>query len=469
MKAVARMEEAGVPIDVTTWQALVENWQGIRGRLIQQQDTYNVYDGLTFKEARWADVVEQHGIPWPRLASGKLSLSDASFTEAAKHHPVARQYQEIRTTLSKLRLNDLTIGGDGRNRCLLSPFGARTGRNTPSSSKFIFGPSAWLRSLIKPEPGRAVAYLDYSQQEFATAAVLSGDERMISSYLTGDVYLSFAKQAGAVPPDATKETHRETRDVFKQCILATQYGMEAKSLAARIGRAEYEARELLRLHRRTYKRFWEWSDGVEAHALLAGKLQTVYGWQVHLETGKKPNLRSLRNFLVQGNGAEMLRLGCCLATERGVTVVAPVHDAVLIESHIDNISHAVATVQQCLAEASASILGGFTLRSDAKVTRYPDRFQDERGAMWERVMNLLPEQPRPKCTRYLGQPGTASSTGISSSAAYCVRGVSRQSTAGTAHTRPDSRRVLATKEVEFWQKRTKTDTPMRRARAWKSN
>ena len=33
---------------------------------------------------------------------------------------------------------------------------------------------------------------------------------------------------------------------------------------------------------------------------------------------------------MQANGAEMLRLACCLATERGIEVCAPVHDAVLI-------------------------------------------------------------------------------------------------------------------------------------------
>src|SRR5262249_59241758 len=40
-----------------------------------------------------------------------------------------------------------------------------------------------------------------------------------------------------------------------------------------------------------------------------------FGWKVHV--GPKANARSLANFPMQGNGAEMLRLACCLATERG--------------------------------------------------------------------------------------------------------------------------------------------------------
>src|SRR6516162_6151014 len=75
----------------------------------------------------------------------------------------------------------------------------RTWPNQPSNAKYIFGPSVWLRSLIKPPPGFSVAYIDWSQQEFGIAAALSGDRSMQDAYLSGDPYLGFAKQAGAVP------------------------------------------------------------------------------------------------------------------------------------------------------------------------------------------------------------------------------------------------------------------------------
>ncbi len=102
-----------------------------------------------------------------------------------------------------MRLNDLAVGRDGRNRLLLSPFGSRSGRNTPSNTKFIFGPSAWLRGLIRPPSGHGLAYVDWSSQEVGIAAALSGDPRLIAAYQSGDPYLAFAKQIGAVPADAT--------------------------------------------------------------------------------------------------------------------------------------------------------------------------------------------------------------------------------------------------------------------------
>ena len=94
-----------------------------------------------------------------------------------------------------------------------------------SNSKFIFGPRSWLRGLIKPPPGHAVAYIDWSSQEVGIAAALSGDEAMMADFQTGDPYIAFGIRAGVLPPDATKETHRETRDMLKACVLGLQYGM----------------------------------------------------------------------------------------------------------------------------------------------------------------------------------------------------------------------------------------------------
>ena len=45
-----------------------------------------------------------------------------------------------------MRLSDLAVGEDGRNRALISMFSSKTGRNQPSNTKFIFGPAVWLRA-----------------------------------------------------------------------------------------------------------------------------------------------------------------------------------------------------------------------------------------------------------------------------------------------------------------------------------
>jgi DNA polymerase I len=298
------------------------------------------------------------------------------------------------------------VGADSRNRCLLSPFGTKTGRNAPSTTKFAYGLPAWLRGLIKPAPGTSLAYVDWAQQEFGIAAALSGDKAMQEAYLSGDPYLMFAKQAGAVPEDATRLSHATERGAFKIASLAVQYGMTEWSLAPQIGKTPAHARELLNLHRKAYPRFWQWDDSAVDYAMLHGKLHTVFGWNVHV--GCEPNVRSLGNFLMQANGAEMLRLACCTMTEAGISVCAPVHDAVLVEAETACIADVVKETQQHMLDASKVVLSGFELRSDVEIIDYPVRYRDTRGIeMWQKVMKILDEIDETETANVPGTCGVA--------------------------------------------------------------
>lgn len=389
MAASARMEFNGIPIDVEAYRILREEWDGIQDVLISKIDqAYGVYEERTFKTEKFKKYLVKNNISWPRLDSGNLDLSKDTFKDMTKTYPQLRQLYELRMSLGQLRLNDLAVGSDGRNRCLLSAFSAKTSRNTPSSSAYIFGPSTWIRSLIKPPSGNAIAYIDWSQQEFGIAAALSGDERMLEAYHTGDPYLAFAKQAGAAPQDATKESHADIRDQFKACVLAVNYGMGPASLANRINKPIPYAKQLLRFHQNTYSRFKEWGEEILAQAYFKKKLRTIFGWNLHV--GRTPNPRSLRNWPVQSTGAEMLRLAIITLFEEGIKVCGPVHDAILIEANSRDIDDHVRAAQRVMEEVSGEILNGFQLSSEANVIRYPDRYMDRRGEeMWEIVWGIL--------------------------------------------------------------------------------
>lgn len=60
---------------------------------------------------------------------------------------------------------------------------------------------------------------------------------MKEAYRSGDPYLTFAKQAGVVPANGTKNSHPNEREQFKTAALAVQYGMAAAGLVVQIGRA----------------------------------------------------------------------------------------------------------------------------------------------------------------------------------------------------------------------------------------
>ena len=217
------------------------------------------------------------------------------------------------------------------------------------------------------------------------AASLSGDPAMMSDYRTGDPYLAFGKNAEILPPDATEESHGAQRDALKACVLGLQYGMGEETLAERIGKPRIVARELIRAHQQRYRKFWDMADNAIAIIMDHRPIQTVGGWP--LQVCSDPNPNSVMNFPMQANGAEMLRLACSMATERGIEVHAPVHDAVLIGSSIENIERDTKTMQEIMEEASRAVLGGFNIPTEAKIVRYPDRYMDKRGVvMWDRVM-----------------------------------------------------------------------------------
>jgi DNA polymerase-1 len=122
---------------------------------------YGVFDGRSFRSERWERWLISKGIPWSLLETGRLDLSDDTFRQMAKAYPAVAPMRELRSALSEMRLNDLAVSSiDARNRTLLPAFRARSSRNAPSNTRFIFGPSVWLRGLIQPPPGHAIAYID---------------------------------------------------------------------------------------------------------------------------------------------------------------------------------------------------------------------------------------------------------------------------------------------------------------------
>ena len=90
----------------------------------------------------------------------------------------------------------------------------------------------------------------------------------------------------------------------------------------------------------------------------------------------------------------MMRIAAIAATEAGIEVCAPVHDAFLISAPIDRIDEDVTKMREIMAKAGR-LVTGIDVRTDVKIVRSPDRYMDERGApMWNQVMGLLEQVER---------------------------------------------------------------------------
>jgi DNA polymerase-1 len=409
--ALARSEHVGVPIDMEIFPQIDDKatWRDLRDDMVPRVDVHGIYvcdkNGWHWNQARFEQWLVGEGINWPRKEdTGKLDMRRKVFESMAKAYPQLETLRQLRYIRAKLRTIKLSVGRDGRNRTVLWPFSSKTSRTQPKAKHWIFSPSVWLRFLIKPEPGRALAYIDYSSMEFLGAAAQSNghtgpDNPMLELYCSGDSYLNFGKIIGQIPPNATRATPgiEAIRDRLKVLCLGTQYGMQAATLASRLGVSDIEAHEMLLHHRGLFSQYWHWSEDWLHHALDSGMMKTVFGWQC--ATGiTEFSERSIKNWPTQGNCADLFRLAYVWATRHGLTLIAPVHDAVLIESSEDKIEADVALMREIMRRASRVIFnptaaGTIELRTDAKIIRYPDRFTDSRGTeLWETVLKLLAER-----------------------------------------------------------------------------
>jgi DNA polymerase family A len=408
--ASAIMQHNGVPIDMENYPALADKsiWRSIRDEMVPAVDAeYGVYvrnaaGDWVFSMERWSAYLKREGIYdlWPRTDKGNLDMRRKTFENMSKGFPQLEALRQLRHTRDKMRKVKLAVGADGRNRTVLWPFQSKTGRTQPKASEWIFSPAVWLRSLIKPGPGTAIAYLDYSAMEFLLAASQSDGHcgpvnTMLDMYRSGDPYLAFSKKVGALPQSATKKSHGEVRDRYKVMLLSTQYGLWVTSLAARLKITEVEAREMLHQHREQFSQYWSWSDDFIQHAMQTGFIQTAMGWGYHVGIVGAVNEKSLRNWPIQSAGADILRISCILAVRHGIKLLGPIHDAVLIEAPVDRIEADVALMREIMRRASRIVLnasadGTHELRTDKTVVCYPNHYTDPRGdAIWEHVAQLI--------------------------------------------------------------------------------
>jgi DNA polymerase I-like protein with 3'-5' exonuclease and polymerase domains len=247
-----------------------------------------------------------------------------------------------------------------------------------------------LRFLIKPSPGQALAYIDWSGMEFQIAAALSDCKPMMELYATGSPYLGFAKRFDEAPVDATKKTHGHIHERFKVGLLGAQYQMQYQTLAQRLGVFAVAACEMLNQHHGLFAQYWAWTEDWIARALDSGVMWTPLRWECR--TGiTELNARSIGNWPTQATGADILRIATVWMHRRGVKLLGTVHDAVLIEAPINLIEADVALAEEIMMRVSRIVLGrGKELRTSADIVRYPNSYFDKRGEkIWNDVMELL--------------------------------------------------------------------------------
>jgi len=274
-----------------------------------------------------------------------------------------------------------------------------------------------FRHLAKPVEGEILIEADFSAQEIWIAAYLSGDKAMQKMLQAADPYIQFGEMAGVIPQGSLekygakkcKETFKEERTRLKSITLGVLYGKTVYTVAAECGISEEEAASLLRLHKRMFPKFWLWIGWLVNEALATREITTNLGWRRWLLTKKERDAKkdedqkhkrvqnSLRNFPMQSHGSEMLRLAILYATEKGLRICAPLHDAIFAVAPANLEKWATETLKDCMERAAVDIIG-VKIPIEMFIVRYPDRFvpDDKPTAMivWNKMMVSLEKAER---------------------------------------------------------------------------
>jgi DNA polymerase I len=394
-KAIAQIQARGIPIDVPLWNCVQENKRAVIGELLRRFDpSYGSANPIYTIDGEWSYerlerwLAETGVTAWPRKESGRLDLDGDAF-RLMYHVPGIEGLHALRDSIRVIVGANLPIGRDGRNRPSLFPFGTATGRN--AHRKSLYNAHAGLRGFIIFPPDRIGLYLDWRTQEVAVAAALSGDPALLDAYRWGDVYHALARDSGLTQDpdqDHWKKNNQQMRQRMKALQLAINYGMGVPSLAKGLNRHPLIASNLLERHRQTYPRFWAWREEQVHDAMLRRRIETVFGWPLHLSTS--PNKRTLYNFGVQGGAAEMLRLAAWRLCEAGIVPCMLVHDGILFElASNDEVAQGI----EIMRAAGMEVCNGLEVGVDVdQRLEHGARYQDKRPMakkMWATIMDAL--------------------------------------------------------------------------------
>ena len=374
----AKMESLGYPID---YEATRSFSNSVKPLLFEMQteiqaDFSSITPFLIDKKGEkytqkqkniraWVETQKHEN--WLRTDQGELSLSLNAFERyySSKGDQTNFGNRFIKYLRTKQSLNGFMparkgktlwdyVGSDERVRPYFGTFVAQSSRSQPSATSYILLKSSWMRCLIQPEPGRAIVAIDYSQQEFLIAALLSQDPNMIKAYESGDVYLYTGKLAKAIPEHGTKDEFPELRDKFKSTVLGIQYLMGHYSLASKltmdtgIHHSSDDAEELIELFNEAYPDYAEYRDGVWDDYLDDGYIRLNDGWTMF---GDNHNRRSVCNMPIQGAGAAIMRQAVALAQDSGLEVIMTLHDALYIECDSNQWRDCMLVLEQAMRTA----------------------------------------------------------------------------------------------------------------------
>ena len=217
-----------------------------------------------------------------------------------------------------------------------------------------------IRTGFVAGTGKRLVSADYSQFELRLAAVLAGDEALISDFNSGvDIHTKTAADVFNIPISEVTKTQRRAA---KTINFGVMYGMSAKGLSDATEMPVYEAKQFIDDYFEVRKPIRDYLDNVLKQAIEIGYVETYYGRKRPTPDVKSPNFvvrqaaeRAAKNMPIQGTEADLMKRAMIKVDALlpdGAALIMQVHDSLIVEcdaESVDEVSKVLKTTMEGIA------------------------------------------------------------------------------------------------------------------------
>jgi DNA polymerase I - 3''-5'' exonuclease and polymerase domains len=363
---VAEMSKNGVKIDKTYLKYLSQEYHQELAKLEQEiwqmaGDKFNISSPKQLGEILFIKM----GLASKRqkkTSTGNFSTQESELLKIRDVHPIIEkllQYRELEKLLSTYidKLPDL-LGEDGKIHAIFDQTGTSTGRfssmkpnlqNIPMRTEL----GRKIRGAFLANDGYRLVSFDYSQIELRIAAFLSGDQKLIEIFQTGqDVHRAVAAQVFKIPENEVSTTQRNQAKTINFGII---YGMGINALRFELKTTREEAQQFYNEYFASFPQLAAYLERVKNEAGQQGYTETYFGRRRYFDglKSKIPYVRAMAermaiNAPIQGTEADIIKLAmkeiwlwiqrAGLSSE--VRILLQVHDELVFEIKEDKIIEA---------------------------------------------------------------------------------------------------------------------------------
>ena len=346
-----KMEAAGILLDQEYFKGLKTEFEGkvceIEQKIYELSgEQFNINSPLQMSQI----LFEKLGLPVKGIkkTSRGYSTGAKELEKLKDEHPVIAEIIRYRETMKLLSTYIAPlleqVAADGRIHSTFTQNVTATGRLSSFNPNLQNIPvrseegKRIRRGFVAPE-GKVLVSADYSQFELRLAAVLAGDESLVSDFNQDiDIHTKTAAEVYQIP---MAEVTKLQRRVAKVINFGIMYGMSPKGLSDATEMNFFEAKRFIDEYFKVRQKIYAYLNQTLGEARETGEVRTFYGRKRPTPDVKSSNFiirnaaeRAAQNMPIQGTEADLMKRAMIAVDKKlpeGAKLVLQIHDSLVVE------------------------------------------------------------------------------------------------------------------------------------------